>query len=96
MDSNRESNRYQKNLKEDDGSPLEASREAINVNNELNNGLIENDIIDVVGLASLMKQKLNPVAIAQNKEVHFTSAEFAYQMVNSPVKREITITLNVS
>lgn len=96
MDSNRESNRYQKNLKEDDESPLETFSETINVNNELNNGLIENDIIDVAGLASLMKQKLNPVAIAQNKEVHFTSAEFAYQMVDSPVKREITITLNVS
>lgn len=96
MNTNQEANRYQKNLKNDDGSNLEASNETVNVNNELNNGLIENDIIDIAGLAGVMKQKLMTQEIDESKEVHFTSAEFAYQMVDSPVKREITITMNVS
>jgi hypothetical protein len=94
-----EGNLYQKNLKNDNPLNKEVIGETPNVTSELNNGLIKNDIIDVAGLAALMKQKLIDkewIQMDTDKEAHFTSAEFAYQMVDSPVKREITITMNVS
>ncbi|WP_299210111.1 hypothetical protein [uncultured Dokdonia sp.] len=100
MDANSpEATLYQKNLKNEDGSNLEIMDGTADVTSELNNGLIKNDIIDIAGLASLMKQKLTAkdwIKMDEDKEVHFTAAEFAYQMVDSPVKREITITMNVS
>ncbi len=90
--------KYQKNIKNEDGSNKKYTDGTADVNQELSNGLIQNDVIDIAGLASVMKEKLIAKQWMTGKaaKIPFTSAEFAYQMVDSPVKREINITLNIS
>lgn len=86
---------YTKNLKNEDGTNQKIIDGTADVNAELNNGLIQNGIIDIAGLALVMQEKLiakNWITINdESKGIHFTSAEFAYQMVDSPVKKTITI-----
>ncbi len=96
VDPNLETNSYQKTLKNDDGFNLEITDRTSDVSIQLDNDLIESDVVNVAGLATLMKQKLTSKEVAQDKEGYFTSAEFAYQMVDSPVKRKIAITMNVT
>lgn len=89
---------YSKNLKNEDGTNQEISDGTADVNAELNSRLIKDKIIDIAGLAAVMQKKLtdkkwmNTKGKSEGK--YFTSAEFAYQMVDSPVKR--TILVNVS
>lgn len=94
----REVNKFNKNLKNEDGTNQEISDGTADVNAELNNGLIKNNIIDIAGLANIMQQKLTKKnwmnTEGKSKGKYFTSAEFAYQMVDSPVKR--TILVNIS
>ncbi len=86
-------NNYQKNLKNEDGSNQSVTDGTADVNTEINNGLISERILDVSGLANIMKQKLTAKhwmnTVGESEGKYFTSAEFAYQMVNSPVKRTI-------
>lgn len=85
-----ENGTYSKSLKnEKDGN----SDGSVNVNAQLPELLSKHSVIDVAGLATIMKQQLlkNNGLDGQS----FTSAEFAFQMVNSPVKYEIDISLQV-
>ncbi len=88
---------YIKNLKNEDGTNQEIADGTADVNAELNGGLIQKGIIDIAGLARVMQQKLtakNWMEITdESKGIHFTSAEFAYQMVDSPVKKNIAINI---
>ncbi len=88
---------YIKNLKNEDGINQEITDGTADVNAELNNGLIENGIIDIAGLARVMQEKLKAKnwmeKTDESKGIHFTSAEFAYQMVDSPVKKNIAINI---
>jgi hypothetical protein len=88
---------YIKNLKNEDGTNQEIADGTADVNAELNDGLIQNRIIDIAGLAGVMQEKLtakNWMEITEeSKGIHFTSAEFAYQMVDSPVKKNIAINI---
>ena len=79
---------YEKNIKNKDGS----ADDSTNVNDALA-GLITDGIINIGGLAKVMKEKLG--AKGWMTSAFFTSAEFAYQMVDSPVKRTITVELTV-
>lgn len=91
---------YQKNLKNEDGSNQPVEDGTADVNEELKNGLIKDSILDISGLAKVMRQKLinknwmNTEGVGNEK--YFTSAEFAYQMVDSPVKRKISINMVVN
>lgn len=90
---------YAKNLKKYDGTNQKIPDGTADVDTELNDTLIKNGIIDIEGLAKLMKQKLITkkwMDPEKNKDQHFTSAEFAFQMVGSPVKREIIIKMEVN
>lgn len=88
---------YNKNLKNEDGTNQEIVDGTADVNKELNEGLINKGIIDIAGLANVMHQKLieknwmNTTGKSSGK--YFTSAEFAYQMVDSPVKKDILINI---
>jgi len=75
---------YSKNLKNKDGQ----ADGSVNINDKIS-ALITDNILDVAGLADYMKQKLN-----LKETDNFTSAEFAYQMVDSRVRRTITVTIN--
>ncbi|THF51775.1 hypothetical protein E6C50_08445 [Flavobacterium supellecticarium] len=90
-------NAYIKNLKNEDGTNQEIADGTADVNAELNDGLIKNNVIDIAGLARVMQEKLtakNWMEITdESKGIHFTSAEFAYQMVDSPVKKNIAINI---
>lgn len=87
---------YSKNLKNEDGGTEEYG--TADVNAELNSKLIKDTVIDIAGLAAAMQKKLtekkwmNTEGKSEGK--YFTAAEFAYQMVDSPVKK--TIEVNVS
>jgi len=91
----RDANGFKKNLKNEDGTNKQISDGTADVNTELNNGLIENNIIDIAKLADVMHQKLAKKnwmnTEGESKGEYFTSAEFAFQMVDSPVKRTILI-----
>ena len=86
---------YLKNLKNEDGTNQEITDGTADVNAELNDGLIQNGVIDIAGLASIMQEKLTAKhwmnTTGESKGIYFTSAEFAYQMIDSPVKKSITI-----
>ncbi|WP_166922468.1 hypothetical protein [Flavobacterium poyangense] len=93
-------NKYQKNLKNEDGTNQKVKDGTADVDKELNEGLIENGILDISALAAIMKQKLINKkwmnTLGESKGKYFTSAEFAYQMVDSPVQRTISVNvLNV-
>ncbi|SFF06171.1 hypothetical protein SAMN05518672_11519 [Chitinophaga sp. CF118] len=77
---------WEKNLKTDDGKGGIVINPSLNVNKELNGLINKNRIMDVSGLAASMKQHLSTDV--------FTSAEFAFQMVDSPVKHTLTIKLS--
>jgi hypothetical protein len=89
---------YSKNLKNENGTNQEIPDGTADVSKELNDKLIKDNIIDIAGLAAVMQQKLTDKkwmdTEGKSKGRYFTSAEFAYQMVDSPVKR--TILVNVS
>jgi hypothetical protein len=72
-------NKYNKNIKSDEGKTIKEIDRQL-----LNNDLIRsNRTIKIAALAAYMKTELH-------KNI-FTSAEFALQMVNSPVKYEINV-----
>ncbi len=75
----RTNNAYSKSLKDANGKTL------TNINDTINT-LIKGEVINIVGMANAMKAKLNT-------DEYFTSAEFAFQMVDSPVERELTVNL---
>ncbi|WP_374172948.1 hypothetical protein [Flavobacterium tructae] len=86
---------YRKNLKNEDGTNQKIADGSADVDKELNDGLIKNGIVAIADLAAIMHQKLveknwmNTTGKSSGK--YFTSAEFAYQMVDSPVKKEILV-----
>ncbi|MCC9020465.1 hypothetical protein [Flavobacterium lipolyticum] len=86
---------YKKNIKNEDGTNQVIVDGTADVNRELNNGLLKNRILDVAGLAAVMHKKLVEKDWMDTTEKsagkYFTSAEFAFQMVDSPVKKEILI-----
>lgn len=88
---------YIKNLKNEDGTNQEITDGTADVNTELNDGLIQNGVIDIAGLAGVMQEKLTAKhwmnTTGESKGIYFTSAEFAYQMIDSPVKKSITINI---
>lgn len=90
-------NAYIKNLKNEDGTNQEITDGTADVNAELNGGLIHNGVIDIAGLAGVMQEKLTAKhwmnTAGESKGIYFTSAEFAYQMVDSPVKKSIAINI---
>jgi len=89
---------YKKNLKNEDGTNQEIIDGTADVNQELNDKLIKDNIIDIAGLATVMQKKLTDKkwmnTEGKSKGKYFTSAEFAYQMVDSPVKRTILVNVN--
>ncbi|PWK01296.1 hypothetical protein BC749_102872 [Flavobacterium araucananum] len=96
----RDKNTYSKNLKNEDGTNQKISDGTADVNKELNDGLIENNIIDIAKLAGIMHEKLKNKkwmnTEGESRGEYFTSAEFAFQMVDSPVKRIIDVVINKS
>ena len=64
----------------------------ISVNNDLATFISIDNVVDIAGLAACINQKL---PANWRGTSYFTSAEFAFQMVDSPVKREIDITIQV-
>lgn len=90
---------YKKNLKNEDGTNQSVTDGTADVSTEINNGLISKGILDIAGIAKLMKQKLSNKGWmnteGESDGKYFTSAEFAYQMVDSPVKRTIVVNMIV-
>jgi hypothetical protein len=87
---------YSKNLKKYDGTNQSSADGTADVDKELDGGLIQKRILNIESLAAVMKHKLAAkdwIDVEKNKGGYFTSAEFAYQMVDSPVKREININI---
>ncbi|MCW3466158.1 hypothetical protein [Chitinophaga nivalis] len=74
---------WEKDLKTTDSSGAIVISTAENINEALTGLINTKRIIDINGLAGAMKQHLSADI--------FTSAEFAFQMVDSPVKHTVTI-----
>lgn len=93
--------RYQKNLKNEDGSNKKVSDGSADLNIELQKkGFIKDGVLNISRIANTMKSKLTKKGWMNtegpSKGKYFTSAEFAFQMVDSPVKHTININTKVS
>lgn len=92
-------NMHYKSLKDDEGMKMHVmGMEALEVREEFDDGLIKEGVVDISGLANTMKQKIvNKRGMimgmheSTGKKPVFTSAEFAYQMIDSPIKHTIKI-----
>jgi len=96
----KDGNEFKKNLKNEDGSNQVLADGSADINKELKDGLIKDGILDIKGMASAMKKKLTAKkwmnTEGENAGKYFTSAEFAYQMVVSPVKRKIKFNITIN
>jgi hypothetical protein len=91
---------FEKNLKNEDGSNKAVTDGTADVNQEINSEFIKDRILNVAGLADVMQKKLKTLgwlkATGASEGIYFTSAEFAYQMIDSPVKYTIEVKMNNS
>ncbi|PKV50555.1 hypothetical protein ATE84_2614 [Aquimarina sp. MAR_2010_214] len=103
---NKVNDEYHKNLKnenkkhDDNGRNRIITSETLNINEELTKKLIKDNVLDIAGLASTMQEKLQKKNWLKSQEgsntIYFTSSEFTFQMVNSPIKATINVKIEIN